>query len=51
MNKRFISELITLFIIFIFIQILYNIYSDYELVMNSKKLNLNILVCLNLSHF
>jgi hypothetical protein len=37
MNKRFISELITLFIIFIFIQILYNIYSDYELVMNSKK--------------
>ena len=37
MNKRFISELITLFIILIFIQILYNIYSDYELVMNSKK--------------
>ena len=39
MNKRFISELITLFIILIFIQILYNIYSDYELVMNSKKKN------------
>ena len=37
MNKRFISELIILFIIFIFIEILYNIYSDYELVMNSKK--------------
>ena len=39
MNKRFISELIILFIIFIFIEILYNIYSDYELVMNSKKKN------------
>ena len=39
MDSSFINELITLFIIFIFIEILYNIYSDYELIMNSKKNN------------
>lgn len=37
MNTSFINELITLFIIYIMLEILYNIYSDYELIMNSKK--------------
>lgn len=37
MDSRFINELVTLFAIYIFIQILCNIYTDYELMMIKSK--------------